>query len=201
MKKLCEKCNAKFNVDNFHYYKKKYGFSKGKKCIIEKVKSLLRKNYIEKNKLTNHKRRFHTFVVGSKDDDIDNDYDNDFDNDTDNDNIIKNDNDNDDSNVNKLLIVGPCFCGKTYLMVRKILLSEYINRDRQIKISTRSPKQYFDYELTDEILSTDEYKDCVVIFDEMLENKKIDISPFLLVVGMKELLFIIFLSVVLSYFF
>ena len=48
----------------------------------------------------------------------------------------------------------------------------------QIKILTRSPSQYPDYETSDEILSIDEYKDCVIYFDDMLENKQNDISPF-----------------------
>ena len=44
--------------------------------------------------------------------------------------------------ANRTLIVGPCFCGKTYLMLNKILLSELENPDREIKIITRSPNQY-----------------------------------------------------------
>ena len=93
------------------------------------------------------------------------------DNDIDNDNIINTDNNIDNSNVNRTLIVGPCFRGKTYLMMNKILLSECDNPDRQKKILTRSPNQYPDYETSDEALSIDEYKDCVVIFDDMLEKK------------------------------
>ena len=46
---------------------------------------------------------------------------------------------------NRTLIVGPCFCGKTYLMLNKILLSELEYPDREIKIITRSPNQYPNY--------------------------------------------------------
>ena len=37
--------------------------------------------------------------------------------------------------LNRTLIVGPCFCGKTYLMLNKILLHEIENPDREIKIN------------------------------------------------------------------
>ena len=69
-----------------------------------------------------------------------------------NDNVINNDNDIDNSNVNRTLTVGPSFCGKTYLMMNKILLSECVNPDRQRKTSTISPNQYREYETSDEIL-------------------------------------------------
>ena len=75
---------------------------------------------------------------------------------------------------NRTLIVGPCFCGKTYLMMNKILLSELENPDREIKIITRSPNQYSqskqtkglypNYTTSQEISTIDDYKDCVVIF-------------------------------------
>ena len=115
--------------------------------------------------MNNHKKRFHTSVVESKVNDIDNDVDydnfikndNDIDNDVDNVNVIKNDNDIDNSNVNRTLMVGPCFSGKTYLMMNKVFLSECDSPDRQIRFLTRSPKQYPDYETSDEISSIDEY--------------------------------------------
>ena len=102
----------------------------------------------------------------------DNDIDNDINNDIDNDNKIDNDNDIDNTNINRTLIVGVCNSGKTYLMMNKTLLGECDNPDRQIKTLTRSLNQYPDYGTSDEILSIDEYKDCTVVFDEMLENKQ-----------------------------
>ena len=64
----------------------------------------------------------------------DNDINNDVDNNIDNNNMIKNVADNDNSNVNRPLIVGPCFCGKSYLMIKKIPLSLCDNPDRQTKV-------------------------------------------------------------------
>ena len=49
--------------------------------------------------------------------------------------------------------------------------------DKQ-KFLNRSPNHYPNYETSDEILCIDEYKDCVVIFDDMLENRRKDISQF-----------------------
>ena len=86
---------------------------------------------------------------------------------------------NNDSQVcNRTLIVGPCFCGKTYLMLNKILLSELENPDREIKIITRSPSQYPQYETSQEVSTIDDYKNCTVIFDDMLDSNQKELSPF-----------------------
>ena len=66
--------------------------------------------------------------------------------------------------TDRTLIVGPCFCGKTYLMLNKILLSELENPDREIKIITRSPNQYPQYETSQEISTINDYKDCTCNF-------------------------------------
>ena len=158
MKKVCEKYNEKNDVDSSYFLKKKnIWFSKCKNCINERVKCLLCQKHIKNNSFTNHKKRYHTSVVESKENYIEND------------NNIDHDNDIDNKNFNRTLIVGVCNSGKTYLVKNKILLSEYDNPDRQIKKLTRSSNQYPNYETTDEILSIDEYKDCVVNFDDMLE--------------------------------
>ena len=62
--------------------------------------------------------------------------------------------------------------------MNKNLLSESDNPDRQVRILTRSPNQHPDYETPDEFLSVDEYKDCVPVFADKLENKQKDVSPF-----------------------
>ena len=79
---------------------------------------------------------------------------------------------------NSTLIVGPCFCGKTYLMLNKILLSELENPDKDIKYLTRSPNQYPNYETSQEISTINDYKDCLVIFDDMLDHNEKEIQPF-----------------------
>ena len=63
-------------------------------------------------------------------------------------------------------------------MMNKIILGEYNNPDRQIKTLTRSSKHYPNYETSDESLSIDEYQDCVIVFDGMLENRQKEICPF-----------------------
>ena len=149
-----------------------FTFTKRKTYCLTNVETVLIKKclwcgkYIRKISLTFHKKRYHT-VVESKDKDIESDVD------IDNDNIINNDNDIDNSFANRPLIVGPCSCGKTYLMMNEILLSECDNPAGQIKFLIRSPNQYTNFEPPDEVLSIDEYKDCVVVFDDVLEcNQK-----------------------------
>ena len=63
-------------------------------------------------------------------------------------------------------------------MLNKILLSELENPDREIKIITRSPNQYPNYETSQEISTIDDYKDCLVIFDDMLDYNQKEIHPF-----------------------
>ena len=81
-------------------------------------------------------------------------------------------------NNRTLVIVGPCFLGKTYLMLNKILLSELDYPDREIRIITRSPNQYPNYETSQEISTIDDYKDCTVVFDDMLDHNQKELCPF-----------------------
>ena len=71
-------------------------------------------------------------------------------------------------NNNRTLIVGPCFCGKTYLMMIKIPSSELKNPNRKLKFLIRSPNRYPRYNTAEELSTIYEYKDCVVVFDDML---------------------------------
>ena len=57
-------------------------------------------------------------------------------------------------------------------MIKNFLLSECYNPDKQIKTLTSSLNQHPDYQTSDNILSIDEYKDCVVVSVDMLENKQ-----------------------------
>ena len=63
-------------------------------------------------------------------------------------------------------------------MLNKILLHELENPNREIKILTRSPNQYPNYETSQEVSTIDDYKDCVVIFDDMLDHNQKEIHPF-----------------------
>ena len=49
---------------------------------------------------------------------------------------------NADSENNRTLVVGPSFCGKTHLLLNKLLLIRLEDPERQIRIITTSPEQY-----------------------------------------------------------
>ena len=63
-------------------------------------------------------------------------------------------------------------------MLNKILLSELENPDREIKMKTRSPNQYPQYETSQEKSVVDDYKNCTVVFDDMLDHNQTEIHPF-----------------------
>ena len=46
-------------------------------------------------------------------------------------------------------------------------------------IKTRSPEQDEDFDTTNEVLDVDEYKNCIVVFDAMLDSNQKTIDPFL----------------------
>ena len=75
------------------------------------------------------------------------------------------------------MIVGPCNCAKTYLMVNRNISSEYNKPDRKKEISIRSLNQYPHYDTEEKVSVTDDYKECVVAFDVMLGKKRKDVSP------------------------
>ena len=108
---------------------------------------------------------------------------------------LNNDNNNDDNNneCNKTLIVGPSFCGKTHLLLNKLQLIRLSDSEKQIKMITRSPGQYLNIQLGDaegalhvsveedlEDRTIQDFKNCCVIFDDMLESNQKLIDPFLL---------------------
>ena len=97
---------------------------------------------------------------------------------------------NDDNNkCNRTLIVGPSFCGKTLLLLNKLQLIRLSNSEKQIKIITRSPGQYQNMhnftQLEDVSVEEDledrtiqDFKNCCVVFDDMLDSKQKLIDPF-----------------------
>ena len=58
-------------------------------------------------------------------------------------------NETNNNEINRALIVGPSFCGKTHLLINKLLLIRLDNPEKQIKIITRSPEQYENIQLED----------------------------------------------------
>ena len=78
----------------------------------------------------------------------------------------------DNFNNDRSHIFGPYFGGIEYLMLKSILSSELKITNRKIKFLTRCPKRYPDYHTEEEVSTIDEYRDSVVVFDDMLENKQ-----------------------------
>ena len=60
-------------------------------------------------------------------------------------NIINSDNDDNNIINNGTIIVGPSFCGRTHSLLNKLQLIRLCNSEKQIKIITRSPEQYSDF--------------------------------------------------------
>ena len=78
---------------------------------------------------------------------------------------------------NRTLIVGPSFCGKTHLLLNKLQLFRLDNPEQQIKIITRSPEQYSNFELEEtegtggsSRASQAELLRCISVVEEDLED-------------------------------
>ena len=89
----------------------------------------------------------------------------------------------DEEKFNRTLIVGPSCCGKTYLLLNKLRLRRFDYPDQQIKIITRSPEQYENIDVEDvsveeQITDFKNYKNCCVVFDDMLDSNQKLIEPF-----------------------
>ena len=82
-----------------------------------------------------------------------------------------------ENNNKRALTVCPCFCEKTYLMMKKFYQVSLIIQIGKTSL-TRSSNQYPDYDTEEQVCTNDENKDCVVAFEEVLEKKQKDISPF-----------------------
>ena len=73
-------------------------------------------------------------------------------------------------NINRTLLVGPSFSGKTYLMLK--ILSRITDRD--IYIITKSPPEQYTNskikikEISDEIKPLNEYENGIIVFDDIL---------------------------------
>ena len=88
------------------------------------------------------------------------------------------------------IIVGPSFCGKTHLFLNKLQLIRLDNPEQQIKTINRSPGQYentvlFGTQLEDVSVEEDledrniqDFQNCFVVFDDMLDSIQKLIDPF-----------------------
>ena len=98
-----------------------------------------------------------------------------------------NNNTNDNNKCNRTLIVGPSFCGKTYLLLNKLRLIRLEDPEKQIGVTTRSPEHYEDIdiggasqgiEVEENVGDLEEYRGCFVVFDDMLDSNQKLIDPF-----------------------
>ena len=77
------------------------------------------------------------------------------------------------------LFVGPCFCGRIYLLTYVTLTREFNIPDKKPKIKAETINFYPSYKTGTDLSTTDELKGSVKIFDNMLQNKPEDFSPSL----------------------
>ena len=109
-----------------------------------------------------------------------------------NENLNDNGENNDENNI-RTLTVGPSFCVKTHLLSNKFQLIRLRDSEEQIHIITRSPEQYskagFAYTITNTELCTSveedledktiqNFQNCCVVFDDMLDSNQNLIDPF-----------------------
>ena len=171
----CEFCNKEFN--------RTYLSKHLKRCIIDHDNT--NNEIINQNE--NHDNNNYTNNIITNDEIINHNENHDN-------NIITNDdNDNNDNimftggqqSCNRTLIVGPSFCGKTHLLLNKLQLIRLYDKEKQKHIITRSPGQYTNTEIED--ISVDEdledrtiqdFQNCCVVFDDMLDTSQKLIDPF-----------------------
>ena len=202
-KKRCKVCNIlkTTNGTNINWYKYKNGklYSTCIECFNKKVKCEFCNKELNKTYLSKHLKRCNinhdnTNTEGALRNEIINHNEN-HDNNNYTNNIITNDDtDNNDNNCNRTLIVGPSFCGKTYLLLNKLQLIRLDNPEQKICIITRSPEQYNKIQIEDtpqaELLrcvsveeglgdkSIQGFQNCCVVFDDMLDSNQKLIDPF-----------------------
>ena len=166
-KLMCEFCNKEFNIT---YLSKHL-----KRCI----KLLEDVYYLNNNQIDDNNEN-------QIDDDNNQIENNQIDDDNENHNTQIDDNNNQiDNNCNRTLIVAPSFCGKTHLLLNKLQLIRLDNPEQKICIITRSPEQYNKIEIEDvsvdedlEDKSIQDFQNCCVVFDDMLDTSQKLIDPF-----------------------
>ena len=171
----CEFCNKEFN--------KTYLSKHLKRCI----KLLEDVYYLNNNQIDDdNENQIDDDNNQIDNNQIDDDNENQIDDDNENHNNQIDDNNNQiDNNCNRTLIVGPSFCGKTHLLLNKLQLIRLDNPEQKICIITRSPEQYNKIEIEDvsveedlENKSIQDFQNCCVVFDDMLDTSQKLIDPF-----------------------
>ena len=200
-KKRCKVCNIlkTTNGTNINWYKYRNGklYSTCIECFNKKVKCEFCNKEFNTTYLSKHLKRCNinhdnTNTEGALRNEIINHNEN-HDNNNYTNNIITNDDtDNNDimftggqQSCNRTLIVGPSFCGKTHLLLNKLQLIRLDNPEQKICIITRSPEQYNKIEIEDVSVEEDlgdksiqDFQNCCVVFDDMLDSNQKLIDPF-----------------------
>ena len=201
-KKRCKVCNIlkTTNDTNINWYKYRNGklYSTCIECFNKKVKCEFCNKELNKTYLSKHLKRCNinhdnTNTEGALRNEIINHNEN-HDNNNYTNNIITNDDTDNNDNImftggqqscNRTLIVGPSFCGKTHLLLNKLQLIRLDNPEQKICIITKSPEHYNKIEIEDVSVEEDlgdksiqDFQNCCVVFDDMLDSNQKLIDPF-----------------------
>ena len=198
-KKRCKECNI-LETD-FYKYRNGKLYSTCRECFNKKVKCKFCNKELNKTYLSKHLKRCIKLLEdvyflnniqiddGNENqiDDDNNQIDNNQidDNNENHNNQIDDNNNQIENNCNRTLIVGPSFCGKTHLLLNKLQLIRLDDNTRKIHIITRSPEQYNKIEIEDVSVeenlgdkSIQDFQNCCVVFDDMLDSNQKLIDPF-----------------------
>ena len=195
-KKRCKVCNIlkTTNGININWYKYENGklYSTCIECFNKTVKCEFCNKELNKTYLSKHLKRCNINHDNTNNEIINHNENHDNNNYTNN--IITNDDTDNNDNImftggqqscNRTLIVGPSFCGKTHLLLNKLQLIRLDNPEQKICIITRSPEQYNKIEIEDVSVEEDlsdkslqDFQNCCVVFDDMLDSNQKLIDPF-----------------------
>ena len=182
------------NGTNINWYKYRNGklYSTCIECFNKKVKCEFCNKEFNKTYLSKHLKRCNINHDNTNNEIINHNENHDNNNYTNN--IITNDDTDNNDNImftggqqscNRTLIVGPSFCGKTHLLLNKLQLFRLDNPEQKICIITRSPEQYNKIEIEDVSVEEDlgdksiqDFQNCCVVFDDMLDSNQKLIDPF-----------------------
>ena len=166
----CVDCDEiKDKAEFYTHTKTGKGYKKCKECFNKKIKCHLCGKELNKTYLKKHLERKHTSHSGSG-----------LNPDTP---PLLNEPPNENM-FNRTLIVGPSFCGKTYLILNKLTLKRLVNPDQEINIICKNPKQYENIKIENVSIKEDldftieDFNGCCVVFDDMLDSNQKLIDPF-----------------------
>ena len=189
-KKRCKVCNI-LKTD-FYKYRNGKLYSTCIECFNKKVNCEFCNKELNKTYFSKHLKRCNINHDNTNNEIINHNENHDNNNYTNN--IITNDDTDNNDNImftggqqscNRTLIVGPSFCGKTHLLLNKLQLIRLDNPEQKICIITRSPEQYNKIEIEDVSVEEDlgdksiqDFQNCCVVFDDMLDSNQKLIDPF-----------------------